>query len=132
MRVFVRGVRFPDSCSRCDSLQPINDSCAKCKRTEEYLDRNNCCTSRGRDCMSTNVLAPHGRLIDADALRKMFQFSENDTDTDVAWISKTHSLIDSAETVIGAEKYDNRILKEITDADLELLILDKNMKDDLK
>lgn len=132
MGIFVRGVRFPDSCSLCDSLQPINGSCAKCKRTREYLDRNNCCTSKGRDFILTDVPAPHGRLIDADALRKMFQFSENDTDTDVAWISKIHSLIDSTETVIGAEKYDNRILKETTDADLELLILNKNMEDDLK
>jgi hypothetical protein len=47
---------------------------------------------------------PHGRLIDADALKDLYHYNTHDSDIDKAWTGNIRRSIDSAHTVIEAEE----------------------------
>lgn len=49
-------------------------------------------------------LPPHGRLIDADALKSKFCHGKGNSDADSAWISTIRRAITQAETIIEAEE----------------------------
>jgi hypothetical protein len=47
---------------------------------------------------------PHGRLIDADALKDLYNYNAHDSDIDKAWTGNIRRSIDSAPTIIPAEE----------------------------
>ena len=47
---------------------------------------------------------PHGRLIDADALKDLYHYNTHDSDIDKAWTGNIRRSIDSAPTIIPAEE----------------------------
>lgn len=47
---------------------------------------------------------PHGRLIDADALKDLYHYNTHDSDVDKAWTGNIRRSIDNAPTVIEAEE----------------------------
>jgi len=47
---------------------------------------------------------PHGRLIDADALKDLYHYNTHDSDIDKAWTCNIRRSLDNAPTVIPASE----------------------------
>ena len=65
MGVYIKGMEMPKNCAGC----PVNMEV--CNRDYKYLlEHPGLYEKRADDCPLVEVKAPHGRLIDADALRQ--------------------------------------------------------------
>lgn len=93
MSVLIKGMEKPKDCSEC----PLVASRGYCPV---------------RTCIFVEVPTPHGRLIDADALRREMYHQAFETDTDMqrwdsgCWIRYKlfESAIDDAQTVVEGEE----------------------------
>ena len=109
MSVLIKGMKMPRSCEYCrfSGVGGLRNERVVCMftganaymNTAQYLD----------DCPLVEV-PPHGRLIDADALRELYEEWENDKAAGI-YIDKCHvptpvirQNIDDAPTIIPAEE----------------------------
>lgn len=106
MGVYIKGMEMPKNCRECifysegydedgEYLSPI------CVPTQ-LLYEVGCALNRASYCPLVEVPEPHGRLIDADALRETIVPMAGMWDGDTFWISYDAVLriIDNASTVI--------------------------------
>ena len=104
--IIIKGMEMPTSCCQC----PFN--MYLCKRGYEYLlEHPSLYDERAEDCPLVS-LPPHGRLIDADALRQTMYHEAFETDSAMqkwdsgCWIR--YKMFESAEenapTIIPAEE----------------------------
>ena len=93
MSVLIKGMKLPTSCTDCPMMQ---DEWVSCKLTGswEWADEFVPSKERLKDCPLIE-LPPHGRLIDADALKE----ASKDTAFVIPWW-----LVDSAPTILEAEE----------------------------
>ena len=101
MGVYNPFAELPNSCVLCNSKE-------KCNLHREYAGRS---VGRHKDCPLVEVSVPHGRLIDADALRREMYHKAFETDSNMqkwesgCWIR--YRLFERAEeaapTVLEAE-----------------------------
>lgn len=97
MGVYLPNIEIPTSCCQC----PVNMEV--CKRGYKYLLAHpELYDKRAKDCPLIEVHEPHGRLIDADALREdWLENGENE------YVYDTNAFLDSlddAPTIIEAEE----------------------------
>ena len=94
---------IPKHCFACpcgyETEGAFRDECSVLAREDE----KDAVLARPNWCPLIEIKKPHGRLIDADALKSKFRHSEGDSDTDSAWISTIRRFITQAETIIEAE-----------------------------
>ena len=91
MGVYIKGIDMPTNCSRCIFKAPVNDYSfdSVCKITHEECAES----GRNKHCPLTEVLEPHGGLIDADVLLEAIR-------TDIMGGLNYESFIREASTVI--------------------------------
>ena len=113
MSVLIKGMEMPKSCDYCRMLEGgrMDGLChAACK----WLDDGEYWTwyvypegdidySKPCNCPLVSI-PPHGRLIDADALKDLYHYNTHDSDIDKAWTGNIRRSIDSAPTIIPAEE----------------------------
>lgn len=107
MSVLIEGMEMPDTCTRCDYIGlNVAIGCKVVTGTNGRAD----------NCPLTEVPEPHGRLIDADALHKLFEdqwhylqvldWNENPTaeanQSGINWCINT--MHDDAPTIIPASE----------------------------
>ena len=93
MSILIKGMEMPRSCAEC----PVNMNI--CKRGYKYLLAHmELYDQRADDCPIAPV-PPHGRLIDADALRYW-----SDDSAMIAFDYVTRSQINAAPIIIPAEE----------------------------
>lgn len=107
MAILVEGIDMPKNCDKC----PLNSTCVYSLYMPLYHTEK-----RHSDCPLIEVPEPHGRLIDADALHKLFEdqwhylqvldWNENPTaeatQSGINWCINT--MHDDAPTVIPASE----------------------------
>ena len=113
MGVYIRGMEMPKRCWDCEFEAPTIDHHECCILTKKSYNWG--LTTRPSDCPLVSV-PPHGRLIDADALDKLFEdqwhylqvldWNENPTaeatQSGINWCINT--MHDDAPTIIPAEE----------------------------
>ena len=90
MSVIVKGMEMPESCYRCPMA---NDDFYLCGATEKYLENDS--EERRPDWCPLIELPPHGRLIDADELVRIW--------TGAKFYGNIKPIVDARPTVIEAE-----------------------------
>ena len=103
MSVLIKGMEMPTSCRECslylqsmDSERNVYENCAVTAKSYNWG-----LTTRPSDCPLIHV-PPHGRLIDADALRE--DWHENGENEYVYDTNDFLESIDSVPTIIEAER----------------------------
>lgn len=107
MGVYIKGMKMPRYCDECKLLY----DCAYCIALEKTTDWKTSHKRRRDDCPLVEVKALHGRLIDADALRREMYHKAFETDSDMqkwesgCWIRYMmfEQIEEAAPTVIEAE-----------------------------
>ena len=103
MSVLVKGMEMPENCRDCEFWCMYRNShrmyCKSINRQLEADEENEIGKKRLSDCPLIEVPAPHGRLIDADALledvrKNSVSYSADDF---------AHEWVDVQPTVIEAE-----------------------------
>ena len=102
MSVLIKGMEMPEDCRECPlEMFYINCGDTRCRATNKFLAKNYNIPFSGRPdwCPLVEVPAPHGRLIDADALledvrKNSVSYSADDF---------AHEWVDVQPTVIEAE-----------------------------
>ena len=96
MGVYIRHLKIPKSCVECIGGQ-ISGSCEEYKNNLDDIAKK-----RSDTCPMVEVREPHGRLIDADKLRKAFPEPDDWKDSGQALVHLTGIWceIDLAPTVI--------------------------------
>ena len=131
MSVLIKGMEMPKNCSECRLLQ--GDSWdGLCHGASKWLDDDDFFSwyqypegdiddSKPVNCPLIEVPTPHGRLIDADAVKKPIAatyYSQDEKDKaprdDIPWMNGCNTkvkevcwMIDDAPTVIEAEEANN-------------------------
>lgn len=110
MGVFVKGMYLPPNCCFCPMT---NDGFYLCKANNPHKQLEDDCEERRPNwCPLIEVSEPHGRLIDADALRAKMYHEAFETDTPMqkwdsgCWIryKMFEDMEESAPTVIPESK----------------------------
>ena len=99
MSVLIKGMEMPDGCNTCQLRDlRFNYYVCRAKKLEDgfYLDVDDVVGRRHRYCPLVEVPTPHGRLIDADYLKKD---RINIGGTDFVLLVD----VDNAKTIIEAE-----------------------------
>lgn len=96
MGVYVKGMKFPDSCCVCPIMNQDDGYC------EVNHDRADDIWNRPDWCPLVEVHTPHGRLCDADAVRECLE--EGDDCKDKEWALMLLDWAVSKRTVIEAEE----------------------------
>lgn len=92
MAIYIKGMEMPKKCYGCfEEYHPVNLLSGTCKLTGESTD--GFAYKRREDCPLIDVPEPHGRLIDADRLKKVFG-------RNVASAEAFDCIFDNAPTVI--------------------------------
>lgn len=96
MSVLIKGMEIPESCYECMFNSEADGEC--------YVNDCKCewGHSRPADCPLVEVPVPHGRLIDADELKKLIEdFNSNDiisyTIDEQEWRENTPTVIEAEE-----------------------------------
>lgn len=99
MSILIKGMEMPDRCSRCAAAFPdgVGWSCPLIKGRPNIDNQN----GRRKDCPLVEI-PPHGRLIDADALRE--DWLENGQNEYVYDTNAFLDSLDNAPTIIPAEE----------------------------
>ena len=101
MSVLIRGMDMPKyGCDHC--FLRTGNYCGRIEKDEsvvEYARKN----ERHPDCPLVPV-PPHGRLIDADALKVSLAFAEKTAEWAVPALRAVLMVIDEMPTIIGAEE----------------------------
>ncbi len=96
MGVYIKGLELPGNCAEC----PVNMEV--CKHGYEYLlEHPELYGKRADDCPIAEVKAPHGRLIDENAVMRDFAQRDNFSEKTLM------DFLLEAPTVIEAEGKDN-------------------------
>lgn len=106
MGVYIRGMEMPKSCAEC----PVNMNI--CKRGYKYLLAHmELYDQRADDCPITTV-PPHGRLIDADALKDI-EFHGMQADKKISyqmgWNDAIATIAENATIIIPTEEAHDEI-----------------------
>ena len=95
MSVIVKGMEMPKSCASCRMAVCFADTGrAKCYATLSYIDPER--GKRSYDCPLRPLPEKHGRLIDADAMKRVWMGARIDGDIGM--------LLDARPTIVEAEK----------------------------
>lgn len=107
MGVYLPNMEMPKCCAECDAEGHYENSYGDeygffCPfgykaYTEETRE------AKRLDNYPLVPVPPHGRLIDADALKNLYHYNTHDSDIDKAWTGNIRRSIDSAPTIIPAE-----------------------------
>ena len=107
MSVLIKGMEMPTNCCQCVVNMEV------CKRGYRYLLAHpELYDKRADDCPLVEI-PPHGRLIDADALRLLYDFSgykptgdmtEEEFDRLMCRLPVIRAILDEAPTLIEAEE----------------------------
>lgn len=94
MSVIVKGMEMPTTCCNCKFREPFIDFayCHLAEMDMEYEESDNC---RHPDCPLVEIPTPHGRLIDADELVRIWKGAMFSGDI--------KPIVDARPTVIEAE-----------------------------
>jgi len=92
MGVYFKGMKIPKNCNSCPMQ---NGQC--------LIPFNPYAEDRPKDCPSI-FIPPHGRLIDADALKTFLVFSEKTAEWAVPALRAVLMVIDEMSTIIEAEE----------------------------
>ena len=118
MSVLIKGMEMPECCGKCWAINVYGDY-PICLITGETRGYNFRIRERRMDkCPLVEVPTPHGRLIDADALKEVIAatyFSQDEKDKapmdDIPWMNGCNTkvkevcwMIDDAPTVMEAEE----------------------------
>ena len=107
MSVLIRGMKMPKNCLTCKLRGDGSDSkyIWDCPFTGLEYTREEGETRRLDDCPLIEVPAPHGRLIDADAVAKRVLGSVNQEDAQGFMFTKIIcQILKDAPTIIPAEE----------------------------
>ena len=103
MSILIKGMEMPKCCDDCWALDEYGDY-PRCRITEEQRGYNfRIREQRMEHCPLIEVPTPHGRLIDADALKVERPIMDGSITVGVSY-AITRKEIDEAPTVIEAEK----------------------------
>lgn len=98
MGIYIPGMEMPQSCAEC----PVNMNI--CKRGYKFLlEHMELYDQRANDCPLIPV-QPHGRLVDADALKVSLMFAEKTAEWAVPALRAVLMVIDEMPTIIEAEE----------------------------
>ena len=108
MGVYIKGMKMPTSCYDCNCFIRDSDGSDYCCLLMQDIEDNH---KRDDDCPLIPV-PPHGRLIDADALRQAMYHQAFETDSPMqkwdsgCWIryKMFEQMEESAPTIIPADK----------------------------
>lgn len=108
MGVYIKGMKMPTSCYDCNCFIRDSDGSDYCCLLMQDIEDNH---KRDDDCPLIPV-PPHGRLIDADALRQAMYHQAFETDSPMqkwdsgCWIryKMFEQMEESAPTIIPAEE----------------------------
>ena len=109
MSVLIKGMEMPTSCYDCNCFIRDSDGSDYCCLLMQDIEDNN---KRDDDCPLVEI-PPHGRLIDADALRLLYDFNgykptgdmtEEEFDRLMCRLPVIRANIDDAPTIIEAEE----------------------------
>ena len=108
MSVLIKGMEMPKNCEECDFCHWSNlhqtGRCDRCDDEPVCADfGTDYKRTRARFCPLVEVPTPHGRLIDADELKKEYPHDE-DWEYPVNTNEYVSESIDNAQTVIEAER----------------------------
>ena len=96
MSILINGMEMPKNCCDCSLLY---EEVCDCRITGRHLDFEEAISKeRPKDCPIIEVLTPHGRLIDADAIPYIFG-STHATEYDTV----TKFVINKLPTIVEAE-----------------------------
>ena len=96
MSILIKGMDIPKCCYDCEHLCWSNlKQSEKCILTDSLIETKDTRVKRGEDCPIIEVPTPHGRLIDADAMKELWEGCTFEGSIDV--------LLDVRPTVIEAE-----------------------------
>jgi hypothetical protein len=104
MSVLIKGMEMPKNCEVC----PLNFyECALLEKSSEEIMQYFGGDSRHPGCPLVEVLTPHGRLIDADALKEI-EFCGLQADKKIiyqmGWNDAIEAIAKNAPTIIQAEE----------------------------
>lgn len=99
MSVLINGMKMPKNCMECAIRSWTEDEWDVCPFSG-IMALN---IGRQNDCPLVEVPTPHGRLIDADELKKEYPHDE-DWEYPVNTNEYVNESIDNAQTVIEAER----------------------------
>lgn len=107
MSVLIKGMKMPNNCEECDFCHWSNlhqtGRCDRCDDEPVCADfGTDYKRTRARFCPLVEVPTPHGRLIDADELKKEYPHDE-DWEYPVNTNGYVSESIDNAQTVVEAE-----------------------------
>ncbi len=102
MSVLIKGIEMPTSCDNCWALDEYGDY-PRCRITEEQRGYNFPIREKRMDDCPLIPVPPHGRLIDADALRDNNSSVIEINSPDGTILAMDVSIIDAAPTIIPAE-----------------------------
>lgn len=114
--ILIKGMKMPVACFDCPCMQDLSNIdeeyyiCAAIEHAPEITNKNN---GRLPKCPIVEVHTPHGRLIDADLLEKVFNW-EHVKDSNSEYAQALYQLgqvtieaIQESPTVIEAEVSEN-------------------------
>ena len=95
MNVIIKGMEMPKNCDECGF-----EHRAYCFLVDTVIESND----RPDWCPLVEVPTPHGRLIDADALKVSLVFAEKTAEWAVPALKAVLMVIDEMPTIIEAEE----------------------------
>ena len=107
MSILIKGVKMPKGCLACPFMSFGGNGCTMwCQWLDEPLGE---WSSRGGNwrhpaCPLVEVPTPHGRLIDADALKVSLAFAEKTAEWAVPALRAVLIVIDEMPTIIEVEE----------------------------
>lgn len=111
MGVYIKGMAMPKNCYGCPFFTQVDywnkndeaDILSKCKRTGAFTWES--VDAYLPNCPLIPVPAPHGRLIDADALIKSLSLDEDDAENGASLLMAIFlEVLKAAPTIIEAEE----------------------------
>lgn len=99
MEVYVKGMKMPKNCSSCP-LSVLSENRLFCERTSNAVVK----TKIDRDCPLVPVPEPHGRLIDADALKVSLAYAKETAKWSVPLLRTVLMIVDKIPTIIPASE----------------------------
>ena len=106
--ILIRGMEMPETCASCEWSYYVGNGRAMCKKVS-MRDKTEIMAKRKADfCPLVEVPTPHGRLIDADALKEEgadihMDYVCDGYVEDTTW-GYSDDLLDSQPTIIEAEE----------------------------
>ena len=100
MSVLIKNMEMPKSCRDCG----IEQEGFWCGAQDGYQNTRCFTSERREDCPLISVPTPHGRLIDADALKATIFPEQIDGMKTSITVSCVHLVIDDAPTIIESEE----------------------------